>query len=163
MAKTSENAIKVISYLKENADKNLTSTDVAEALNLSISTVNGVFTSAIQKKDLGFRQTATVKGPVDISFLAITNAGKNAGSDDVKENGKAILAYLTEVEGQNVTIDDITAALNMDKRQFTGTFNSLVKKGFAARNAAKVEGDIEVKYLKLTDAGMNFTPDEDAE
>ena len=79
------------------------------------------------------------------------------------KNGQAIIAYLKDVEGQNVTAADAADALDIDKRKFTGAFNALVKKGLAVRNAAKVEGDVTVKYLVLTDAGLAFDPTADAE
>ena len=159
MAKMSENSIKVINFLKENHGKKMTSQEVAEALDMSTATVNGVFT-ALSNKELGYREEATVKGPVDISFLAITEEGKTADVSEISENGQAIIAYLKDVEGQNITAAD---ALDIDKRKFTGAFNALVKKGLAVRNAAKVEGDVTVKYLVLTDAGLAFDPTADAE
>ena len=162
MAKMSENSIKVINFLKENHGKKMTSSDVAEALDMSTATVNGVFT-ALSNKELGYREEATVKGAVDISFLAITEEGKTADVSEISENGQAIIAYLKGVEGQNVTSADAADALNIEKRQFTGAFNALVKKGLAVRNAAKGEGDVTVKYLVLTDAGLAFDPDEIAE
>ena len=162
MAKISENSIKVIEFLKANHGKKMTSQEVAEALGMSTATVNGVFT-ALSNKELGYREEATVKGAVDISFLAITDEGKTADVSEISENGQKIVAYLKGVEGQNVTADDAADALEIEKRKFTGAFNALVKKGLAVRNAAKVEGDVTVKYLVLTDAGLAFDPTADAE
>ena len=155
MAKLSENSVRVIEYLKENHDKKMTSQDVATALDMSTATVNGVFTSLSNKK-LGYREAATVKGAVDITFIGIVDADRPEG---LSENAIAILDYLTGVKGKDITTDDAVEATGIEKRKFTGTFNSLVKKGLAERIPAKVEGDIEVKYLHLTDEGMNFTPD----
>lgn len=162
MAKMSENSIKVIEFLKANHGKKMTSQEVAEALDMSTATVNGVFT-ALSNKELGYREEATVTGAVDISFLAITEEGKAADISEISENGQKIMAYLKDVEGQNVTSADAAEALDIDKRKFTGAFNALVKKGLAVRNAAKVEGDVTVKYLVLTDAGLAFDPTADAE
>jgi predicted transcriptional regulator len=162
MAKLSENSVKVINFLKESHGKKMTSSDVAEALDMSTATVNGVFT-ALSNKELGYREEATVKGAVDISFLAITDEGKTADISEISENGQKIMAYLKDVEGQNVTAADAAEALEIDKRKFTGAFNALVKKGLAIRNAAKIEGDVTVKYLVLTDAGLSFDPTEIAE
>ncbi len=161
MAKLSENSINVINYLKANHGKKMTSQDVAAALGMSTATVNGVFTS-LSNKELGYREEGTVTGAVDISFLAITVDGKNADVSEISDNGKAIVDYLKSVEGQNVTTDDAVEALGIEKRKFTGAFNALVKKGYATRNAAKVEAPVTVKYLVLTDAGLAFSP-EDAE
>lgn len=162
MAKMSENSIKVINFLKENHGKKMTSQEVAEALEMSTATVNGVFT-ALSNKELGYREEATVTGAVDISFLAITDDGAAADVSELSENGQKIIAYLKDVAGQNITSADAADALDMDKRKFTGAFNALVKKGYAVRNAAKVEGDVTVKYLVLTDAGLSFDPTADAE
>ena len=162
MAKISENSIKVINYLKENHGKKMTSADVAEALDMSTATVNGVFT-ALSNKELGYREEATVTGTADISFLAITDEGMAADVSEISENGQKIMAYLKDVVGQNVTSDDAAEALDIEKRKFTGAFNALVKKGYAVRNSAKVEAPVTVKYLVLTDAGLAFDPTSDAE
>lgn len=157
MAKISENSIKVLNFLKENHGKKMTSQEVAEALELSTATVNGVFT-ALSNKELGYREEATVTGTADISFLAITADGKAADISEISENGQKIMEYLKTVEGQNVTADDASDALDIEKKKFTGAFNALVKKGFAVRNSAKVEAPVTVKYLVLTDAGLAFDP-----
>lgn len=155
MAKMSENSIKVIEFLKENHGKKMTSQEVAEALEMSTATVNGVFT-ALSNKELGYREEATVTGAIDVSFLAITDEGMAADVSEISENGQKIMAYLKDVAGQNVTSADAAAALEIEPRKFTGAFNALVKKGFAVRNSAKVEGPVTVKYLVLTDAGLAY-------
>ena len=162
MAKISENSVKVINFLKENHGKKMTSQEVADALDMSTATVNGVFT-ALSNKELGSREEATITGAVDISFLAITDEGMAADVSEISENGQKIIAYLKDVAGKNVTSADAADALDIDKRKFTGAFNALVKKGYAVRNSAKVEGPVTVKYLVLTDAGLAFNPDEIAE
>ena len=162
MAKISENSIKVLNFLKDNHGKKMTSAEVAEALDLTTAQVNGTFT-ALSNKELGYREEATVTGTADISFLAITDEGKAADVSEISENGQKIMAYLKDVEGQNVTSADAADALEIDKRKFTGAFNALVKKGFAVRNSAKIEAPVTVKYLVLTDAGLAFDPTADAE
>lgn len=157
MAKLSENSVKVINFLKENNGKKMTSQDVAEALDISVSSVNGVAT-ALHNKGLCDREKATVTGAIDISFLTITDEGKAADTTELSENGQRIMDYLKTVEGQKVTSDDAAEALELEKRKFTGAFNSLVKKGLAARCPAKVEGPVAVTYLVLTDDGMAFDP-----
>lgn len=159
MAKMSENSIKVIEFLKENHGKKMTSQEVAEALEMSTATVNGVFT-ALSNKELGYREEATVTGAIDVSFLAITDEGMAADVSEISENGQKIMAYLKDVAGQNVTSADAAAALEIEPRKFTGAFNALVKKGFAVRNSAKVEGPVTVKYLVLTDAGLAYDADD---
>lgn len=56
-----ENSRKVFYYVKEHGAEDITAKDVAEALDLSPATVNGCFTSSIQKKDLGYRVAAEVE------------------------------------------------------------------------------------------------------
>ena len=97
MAKISENSIKVLNFLKDNHGKKMTSAEVAEALDLTTAQVNGTFT-ALSNKELGYREEATVKGAVDISFLAITDEGKTADVSEISENGQKIAEFLSENE-----------------------------------------------------------------
>lgn len=157
----SENSVKILSYLKENAGKDLTSADVAEALDLGKATVNGAFT-AMQKKGLGVRVDAEVKGAVEVAFLTITDEGKAADVSEMGETIQKIVKFLGETK-DHVTLDDLAAAIGVEKRSVNGSFNSLVKKGLCARTPAKVEAMVPVKYLKLTEAGMAFDPNESAE
>ena len=53
--KVKENTAKVWNYLKENYGKNLTAQDVADALGLEKRSVDGIFTSAIQREGYGIR------------------------------------------------------------------------------------------------------------
>jgi DNA-binding MarR family transcriptional regulator len=159
----SENAKKVINYLKENNGKHVTSGDVAEAVGIEKRTVDGVFTG-IQKKGLGARVDGTVTGTKEISFLSITDAGKACDATELSDNAGKILAYLTGAEGENVTLDDVAEAIDTDKRVVNGAFNGLVKKGYCVRTAATIEAPVAVKFLTLTDAGMTVDVDaEDAE
>ena len=77
----SENSKKVITYLQGIGDADVTAADVAAALSLEKKSVDGIFTSAIQKKDLGIRQPAQVLDKetnryIDVKFLKLTDAGK---------------------------------------------------------------------------------------
>ena len=76
-----ENTRKVFDYLKDNADKDLTAADVAEALGLEKRTVDGIFTSAIQRKGLGIRTPAEVEledgTHKAVKFLSLTEEGMN--------------------------------------------------------------------------------------
>ena len=124
----SENSVKILNYLKEIHGENVTAADVADALGLPKKTVDGAFTS-FQRKGLGARVDGEVKGAAEVSFLAITADGKTADTTEMSDNAKAILAYLTEVEGQNITLDDMADATGIEKRKVNGSFNALVKKG----------------------------------
>ena len=74
-----ENSKKVFNYLKENNGVNLTAADVAEALELEKRQVDGIFTSAIQRKGLGVRTPAEIEMEDGthkaVKFLSLTAAG----------------------------------------------------------------------------------------
>ncbi len=74
-----ENSVKVLNYLKEINGSNVTSGDVADALGLEKRQVDGIFTSAIQRKGLGIRVPAEVELDDDthkaVKFLKLTDAG----------------------------------------------------------------------------------------
>lgn len=73
-----ENTKKVFEYLKSVKD-NVTAADVAEALGLEKKSVDGIFTSAIQKKGYGVRIPAEVElddgSHRPVKFLKLTDAG----------------------------------------------------------------------------------------
>lgn len=75
----SENSRKILEFLKANNGVNLTAADVAEALGLPKKTVDGAFTSAIQRKGLGYRVPAEIElenGLHDrIKLLTLTASG----------------------------------------------------------------------------------------
>ena len=119
MAKMSENSIKVINFLKENHGKKMTSQEVAEALEMSTATVNGVFT-ALSNKELGYREEATVKGPVDISFLAITEEGKTADVSEISENG-----LIVKLDGEDFEITSDMVLISLKQKEgYTSSSNS---------------------------------------
>ena len=80
----------------------------------------------------------------------------------MSENAKKVLAYLKSVNGENVTVHDVSEALDIPVNSVTGTFNSFVKKGLGVRECAEIELEDgthkQVKFLKLTDAGMAYDP-----
>ena len=75
------NTIAVINYLKEVNGQNVTAADVAEALGLEKRTVDGIFTSAIQRKGLGIRTPDEVEledgTHKAVKFLSLTEEGMN--------------------------------------------------------------------------------------
>ena len=86
----------------------------------------------------------------------------------MKENSKKVLEYLKRVNGQDVTAADVAEALGLEKRSVDGIFTSAIqRKGLGVRTAAEVEladgTHRQVKFLSLTDAGMAFDPNSDAE
>lgn len=74
----SENSIRVLNYLKSVQGQNVTSADVAEALDLNKRSVDGVFTG-LQRKGLGIRTPAEVElddgTHKPIKLLSLTEAG----------------------------------------------------------------------------------------
>ncbi len=86
----------------------------------------------------------------------------------MKENSKNVLNYLKSINGANVTAADVADALGLEKRQVDGIFTSAIqRKGLGERIPAEIELDDgshkQVKFLRLTAAGMSFDPDADAE
>ena len=76
-----ENTKKVIKYLQGLAEAdNVTAADVATALNLEKKSVDGIFTSAIQRKGLGVRQEAEIElddgTHQKVKFLKLTDDGR---------------------------------------------------------------------------------------
>jgi hypothetical protein len=74
-----ENSRNVLNYLKGLNGANVTSGDVAEALGLEKRQVDGIFTSAIQRKGLGIRVPAEIElddgSHKAVKFLQLTPAG----------------------------------------------------------------------------------------
>ena len=56
-----ENSKKVLNYLKGINGADVTAADVAEALGLEKRSVDGIFTSALQRKGYGVRVAAEVE------------------------------------------------------------------------------------------------------
>lgn len=81
------------------------------------------------------------------------------------EKSKAVLNYLKEHDGEDLTSGDVALALGVEKRSVDGTFTSLQKKGYGVRVPSEVELEDgthrQVKFLKLTDEGFNVDPDAD--
>ena len=84
-----ENSKNVLNYLKGiNGDK-VTSADVAAALGLEKRQVDGIFTSAIQRKGLGIRVPAEIElddgTHKSVKFLQLTPAGMDFDPDATEE------------------------------------------------------------------------------
>lgn len=80
-----ENSRKVLDYLKSVNGQNVTSADVAEALGFEKRSVDGIFTSAIQRKGLGIRTPAEIElkdgTHKSVKFLSLTAAGMSFDPD----------------------------------------------------------------------------------
>jgi hypothetical protein len=84
-----ENSKKVFMYLKEHNGEDLTAADVAEALGLEKRSVDGIFTSAIQRKGLGVRTPAEIElddgSHKAIKLLSLTAEGMAFDPDAEEE------------------------------------------------------------------------------
>ena len=80
-----ENSNKVLNYLKSINGADVTAADVAEALGLEKRSVDGIFTSAIQRKGLGVRTPAEIQledgTHKQVKFLSLTPAGMTFDPD----------------------------------------------------------------------------------
>lgn len=83
------------------------------------------------------------------------------------ENSRKIFDFLKANYGEELTGNDIKDALGVSISAVTGTVNGLVKKGYAVRNEVTITGADKkpaiVKYITLTEAGLDFDPDAEVE
>ena len=74
------NSLAVFNFVKENDGNDFTAADIAEALGLEVKQVNGIVTSAFQKKGLMVREEAEVEledgSHKKVKFIHLTDAGK---------------------------------------------------------------------------------------
>ena len=85
-----ENTKTVITYLQGLADDvNVTAQDVATALDMEKRSVDGIFTSAVQRKGFGVRVAAEIEledgTHTAVKFLKLTDAGMAFDPDAVVE------------------------------------------------------------------------------
>ena len=84
-----EKSKKVLNYLKEINGENVTAADVAATLGLEKRSVDGIFTSAIQRKGLGVRIPAEIEledgTHKQVKFLTLTPAGMAFDPDATEE------------------------------------------------------------------------------
>lgn len=70
----------VYDYVKENEGNNITANDIAAGTGLDVRQVNGIVTSAFQKKNLMQRTEAEIELPDNthkkVKFISLTDAGK---------------------------------------------------------------------------------------
>ena len=76
----SENSKKVFNYVKEMDGQDITAADIATATGLEIKSVNGIVTSAFQRKGLMERVPAEIEladgSHKAVKFIKLTDAGK---------------------------------------------------------------------------------------
>lgn len=82
-------------------------------------------------------------------------------------NSRKVYEFLKENYGKNLTAQDIAKALDISVSAVTGSVNGLARDtkhpAYAVRNEVEVEGEegktVKVKYISLTEAGLQFNPD----
>ena len=82
----------------------------------------------------------------------------------MKESTKTIIKFLQANADKDMTAADVAEALGLEKKSVDGTFTAaLQRKGYGYREEAEVEVEggkhATVKFLKLTDAGVNYDVD----
>lgn len=74
------NSITVYNYVKENEDANITAAVIAEGTGLDVKVVNGIVTSAFQRKGLMERIPAEVQledgSHKAVKFIKLTDEGR---------------------------------------------------------------------------------------
>ena len=85
------NSRTVYEFVKANDGKNITAADIAEGTGLDVKVVNGIVTSAFQKKDLMERIPAEIELPDGshkaVKFVKLTADGK-AFNPDAEEKAE---------------------------------------------------------------------------
>ena len=96
-----EKSLLVLNYLKDIGDKNVTSADIAEALDMPKKSVDGTITRGLQAKGLTERVPANIEiededgNPAikNVKFIKLTDAGKEYDHEQAKvEDAEAALA-----------------------------------------------------------------------
>lgn len=80
-----ENSRKVLDYVKANDGADMTAADIAAGTGLDVKQVNGIVTSAFQKKGLMQRTPAEIQledgTHKAVKFISLTEEGKNFDPD----------------------------------------------------------------------------------
>ena len=80
-----ENSRKVLDYVKANDGADMTAADIAAGTGLEVKQVNGIVTSAFQKKGLMQRTPAEIQledgTHKAVKFISLTEEGKNFDPD----------------------------------------------------------------------------------
>lgn len=85
MAELKPNARAVFDYVKAHSEEKITAMDIAEACNLDVRSVNGIITSAFQKKGLMVRIPGERRLPDGmhkaVKWVELTPAGEAFNPD----------------------------------------------------------------------------------
>lgn len=75
-----ENSKKVLEFVKANDEKDITAADIAAGTGLEVRSVNGIVTSAFQRKGLMARIPAEIEledgSHKSVKFIVLTDEGK---------------------------------------------------------------------------------------
>jgi hypothetical protein len=92
MAALKENSRKVFDYVKEANGANITAADIAEGTGLETRSVNGIVTSAFQRKGLMERVPAEIELEDGthraVKFIKLTEAGEAFDPDAPEEKAE---------------------------------------------------------------------------
>ena len=86
-----ENSLKVLNYVREHGAENITAADIAEGTGLEVKSVNGIVTSAFQRKGLMERVPAEIEledgSHKAVKFIKLTDAGMefDPNAEDTKD------------------------------------------------------------------------------
>ena len=87
-----ENSQKVLDYVRIHGNENITAADIAEGTGLNVRSVNGIVTSAFQRKGLMERVEAEIeladKTHKKVKFVKLTEAGKDFDENAVEEKAE---------------------------------------------------------------------------
>lgn len=83
-----ENSVKVLKFVKEHEAENITANDIAEGTGLEARSVNGIVTSAFQKKGLMERVEAEIEiedgKHKTVKFIRLTDDGRALDLDSIE-------------------------------------------------------------------------------
>lgn len=84
----------------------------------------------------------------------------------LKDNARKVFDYVKSLNGADVTAADIADATGLEVRSVNGIVTSAFqKKGLMERIPAEIELEDKthkaVKFIRLTQAGLEFDPDSD--
>lgn len=77
----------------------------------------------------------------------------------MKEGTRMVWDYIVAHSDEDLTSANIAEAIGSTKKSVDGSVTSFQRKGFVVREEAEVTGG-KVKYIRLTDAGKAYDPDE---
>jgi len=83
------------------------------------------------------------------------------------ENAKKVLNFLQKNYGKEFTKHEIVEKIDINMSAVSGSVNGLVSRGLATERRELIQGrfkgekDTEIRYVKLTEKGKEYDPDEE--